>query len=73
MDLVCLGLRGLDCWSKSTAESGDRMTRGVIIFWFLFIGFIAWDYSAKEYPRVEPAPIALGSGQAASGGHCSGR
>jgi len=23
--------------------------------------------------RVEPPPIALGSGQAASGGHCSGR
>jgi hypothetical protein len=49
------------------------MTRGVIVFWLVFVGLIAWDFSAREYPRVEPAPIALGSGQAASGGHCSGR
>jgi hypothetical protein len=49
------------------------MTRGVVIFWLLFMGLVAWDFSATHYPRSEPAPIALGSGQAASGGHCSGR
>lgn len=49
------------------------MTRGVVIFWLIFIGLIAWDFSVKEYPRNEPPPLALGSGQAASGGHCSGR
>ena len=49
------------------------MTRGVMIFWLIFIAFIAWDFSSTQYPRTEPAAIALGSGQQASGGHCSGR
>lgn len=49
------------------------MTRGVIIFWAAMIGLLAWDYAANGEPRVEPAPLALGSGQISVGGHCSGK
>jgi hypothetical protein len=49
------------------------MTRGAIIFWVIFVGLIGLDYALQGHPRVEPAPFALGSGQASSGGHCSGR
>lgn len=43
------------------------------LFWLLFAALIALDTVNSEGVRVEPPPIALGSGQAASGGHCSGR
>lgn len=49
------------------------MTRGVAIFWAIFVGIIALDYSKTGHPRVEPAPFAMGSGQIPSGGHCSGK
>lgn len=49
------------------------MTRGVIVFWVLFLGLIGWDYSLRGHPRVEPPPIALGSGKTVNAGHCSGR
>jgi hypothetical protein len=49
------------------------MTRGVLIFWLIFVGLISLDYAVSGHPRVEPAPFAFGSGQASSGGHCSGR
>jgi len=49
------------------------MTRGVIIFWCLFVGAISADYFAWGHPRVEPPPFALGSGEASTGGHCSGK
>jgi len=44
-----------------------------VLFWVLFAVLIALDSEHSSGSRVEPPPIALGSGQAASGGHCSGR
>jgi hypothetical protein len=49
------------------------MTRGVILFWTIFVGLLALDYADTGHPRVEPPAFALGSGEASSGGHCSGR
>lgn len=49
------------------------MTRGAILFWLIFVGLLTLDYSVNGHPRVEPPPFALGSGEASSGGHCSGR
>jgi hypothetical protein len=48
-----------------------RLSRPV--FWISLIGFIAWDWSHSDPVDVlqEPPLIAAGSGQAASGGHCS--
>lgn len=43
------------------------------LFWVLFAVLIALDTIHSSGSRVEPPPVALGSGQAASGGHCSGR
>jgi len=43
------------------------------VFWLLFAVLITLDTLHSSSNRVEPPPIALGSGQAASGGHCSGR
>jgi len=44
-----------------------------LLFWVLVLALIALDTAITSRVRVEPPPIALGSGQAASGGHCSGR
>lgn len=44
-----------------------------MLFWVLFAVLITLDTVNSSGSRVEPPPIALGSGQAASGGHCSGR
>ena len=50
------------------------MSRGVIIFWLLAVACIALDLQHSPYGyRVEPPALALGSGEAASGAHCSGR
>lgn len=46
---------------------------GVVLFWALALALLAVDTASSKSVRVEPPPIALGSGQAASGGHCSGR
>lgn len=43
------------------------------VFWVVFIVLISIDTATVKGAQVEPAPIAWGSGQAASGGHCSGR
>jgi hypothetical protein len=43
------------------------------VFWVAFIAFIVTDTMAVTGNQIEPPPIAWGSGQAASGGHCSGR
>ena len=43
------------------------------LFWVVFGVLVALDTINTKGYRVEPAPIALGSGQAASGGTCSGR
>ncbi|ENO84415.1 hypothetical protein [Thauera linaloolentis] len=42
-------------------------------FWLLVLALVALDTLHTRGVRLEPPPIALGSGQAASGGHCSGR
>jgi hypothetical protein len=43
------------------------------LFWLLFAVLVTLDSMYSNGTRVEPPPLALGSGQAASGGHCSGR
>ncbi|WP_394061365.1 hypothetical protein [Alcaligenes sp. WGS1538] len=43
------------------------------VFWLLVVLLVALDSLQPRPYRPEPPPIALGSGQAASGGHCSGR
>ncbi|MBS0544306.1 MAG: hypothetical protein JSR40_11290 [Proteobacteria bacterium] len=43
------------------------------LFWVLVVALIVLDTASSKGSRVEPPPIAFGSGQAASGGHCSGR
>ena len=43
------------------------------LFWALVLVRVVLDTVNTQGVRVEPPPIALGSGQAASGGHCSGR
>ena len=42
-------------------------------FWVLLVAFIAWDYAHSKPVdlRYEAPLIAAGSGQHASGGHCS--
>ena len=43
------------------------------VFWAVLVAFLAWDWTrspAIDLTR-EPPLIAAGSGQAASGGHCS--
>ncbi|WEN40873.1 hypothetical protein CKCBHOJB_00406 [Thauera sp. GDN1] len=46
---------------------------GFALFWLVALGLLVLDTARSSGVRVEPPPIALGSGQAASGGHCSGR
>ena len=50
-----------------------RTLRRQALFWGLLVGFLAWDWSVSPPVdlRNEPPLIAAGSGQAASGGHCS--
>lgn len=43
------------------------------VFWLFVLALVAMDTASTGGVRVEPPPIALGSGQTASGGHCSGR
>lgn len=45
----------------------------ITVFWLAALGLLVLDTANSSSVRVEPPPIALGSGQAASGGHCSGR
>jgi hypothetical protein len=44
-----------------------------LLFWTALVIFLAWDFLASPTIdlRLEPPLIAAGSGQAASGGHCS--
>lgn len=43
------------------------------VFWVVFGVLVALDSVHSQSTQVEPPLIAFGSGQAASGGHCSGR
>jgi hypothetical protein len=44
-----------------------------VVFWISLSVFLVWDFSSSAPVdlRNEPPLIAAGSGQAASGGHCS--
>ena len=50
-----------------------RFRRFTALFWLGFTVLILLDAFSSRVYRPEPPPIALGSGQAPSGGHCSGR
>lgn len=43
------------------------------VFWAVLIGFFVWDWYQSEpiNLRLEAPIIAVGSGQAPSGGHCA--
>ncbi|WP_198341782.1 hypothetical protein [Oceanisphaera avium] len=45
----------------------------MLVFWGCLIGFFIWDWqhSATINLRLEAPIIAIGSGQAPSGGHCA--
>ncbi|MDY0249229.1 MAG: hypothetical protein RBR45_04130 [Pseudomonas sp.] len=45
----------------------------IVVFWTLLIGFFVWDWHSSQPVnlRLEPPIIAIGSGQAPSGGHCA--
>jgi hypothetical protein len=44
-----------------------------LLFWSVLAAFLAWDWAHSPALdlTLEPPLIAAGSGQAASGGHCS--
>ncbi len=54
-------------------DSKKAFLAGTTFFWLLMLGLVIADTTTTAGNRVEPAPFAYGSGQAASGGHCSGR
>lgn len=45
----------------------------VAVFWITLLGFLSWDWlqSPPVNLRLEAPIIAIGSGQAPSGGHCA--
>lgn len=45
----------------------------VAVFWIALLGFLSWDWlqSPPVNLRLEAPIIAIGSGQAPSGGHCA--
>jgi hypothetical protein len=45
----------------------------LLLFWIALIVFLGWDWlhSAPINHRLEPPVVAVGSGQAPTGGHCS--
>lgn len=48
-------------------------TINTLLFWAILLGLIGLDFESLNHARAEPPLIMLGSGQASSGGHCSGR
>lgn len=51
------------------------MTRltSIALFWAILLVLVTLDHLQFDKPRPEPPAILMGSGVAASGGHCSGR
>jgi len=45
----------------------------LLLFWLVLFVFFAWDWTSSRpvNHRKEPAVLAIGSGQAPAGGHCS--
>lgn len=58
---------------NSFSRSSGPAARLQAMFWLGLALFLAWDFvrSPAIDLRQEPPLIAAGSGQAASGGHCS--
>lgn len=58
-------------WRRT--EVAMTIARWQWVFWCVLLAFLAWDWthSAPVDLRQEPPLIAAGSGQQASGGHCS--
>ena len=54
-------------------DSKTLLRLATTVFWLAVLVLVVMDTVNNGGVRVEPPPIALGSGQAASGGHCSGR
>lgn len=48
-------------------------TTRILVFWLALAAFFVWDWldSAPVNLRLESPIIAIGSGQAPSGGHCA--
>ena len=55
------------------SKSNQPIATRFIVFWVLLIAFFVWDWhTAKPVNLRHEAPIvAIGSGQAPSGGHCA--
>lgn len=73
MGLARVCVPWVDRWRPRASESGARMSRGILAFWIGLIALVLIDFHLLAHPRVEPAPFALGSGAAPTGGHCSGK
>jgi len=45
----------------------------LVVFWLGLLTYFAWDWYVSEPINIfdEPPLIAIGSGQAPTGGHCS--
>ncbi|HHX36091.1 MAG TPA: hypothetical protein GX719_12560 [Gammaproteobacteria bacterium] len=45
----------------------------IVVFWTLLAGFFIWDWNSSQpiNLRLEAPVIAIGSGQAPTGGHCA--
>lgn len=45
----------------------------VLVFWVVLVGFFVWDWQTADPVnlRLEAPIIAIGSGQAPTGGHCA--
>lgn len=45
----------------------------LLLLWVLLLVGVSMDFASYDKPRPEPPAFIMGSGQASSGGHCSGR
>lgn len=45
----------------------------LLVFWLALIAFFGWDWASSDAVDIfsEPPLLAIGSGQAPSGAHCS--
>lgn len=50
-----------------------KRVQSLLLLWALVLLGLALDFLAYDRPRPEPPAVIMGSGQASSGGHCSGR
>ncbi|MGA0881632.1 MAG: hypothetical protein ACO3QP_02270 [Burkholderiaceae bacterium] len=50
-----------------------KRMQSILLLWGVLLIGLVLDFVANDRPRPEPPAVILGSGQASSGGHCSGR